>query len=530
MSETEADIVIVGGGPVGMGLAIELGQRDVSCIVVERYAVPQPVPKGQNLTQRTMEHFYFWGVEKQIRAAAPIPFEFGIGGLTAYGELLSDYYFDWYQRDLVRPYYFTDNERLPQYTTEEILRRRAAELASVTTYYDWSVEEVQQNKSGVQVTAANKSQANTITLRGKYVVGCDGSHSMVREQAGIEQERSEHDMLMVLLVFRSSQLNELLKRYPKKSFFKVLHPELDGYWKFFGRVDTGETWFFHAPVPAGTTEDNFDFRNYVQTAVGAEFDCEFSYTGIWDLRIATAETYRKERIFIAGDAAHSHPPYGGYGINTGFEDAKNLGWKIAATLEGWGDSALLDTYSYERQPVFKSTAKDFIENFIDSDRTFLRKYSGEGDKAVFEQAWKDFGHGAGSQIHSFEPNYEGSNIILGPVDGICSAIGTHVYKARAGHHLPPQELSTGQNVFEALGDGFSLLAFDIDDHQIKAFEQTADKLNIPLTVIRDNFADGRKAYESQLILIRPDQFIAWAGNECPGDKVALLKRTGVGIR
>ena len=122
----ETEVIIVGGGPVGFGLALELGLRGISCVVVERYVTPQPIPKGQNLTQRTMEHFRAWGLEKEVRAAAPIPVEFGIGGLTAYGSLLSEYHYDWYQRALVRPYYVCDNERLPQYSTEAALRARAA--------------------------------------------------------------------------------------------------------------------------------------------------------------------------------------------------------------------------------------------------------------------------------------------------------------------------------------------------------------------------------------------------------------------
>ena len=114
--------------------------------------------------------------------------------------------------------------------------------------------------------------------------------------------------MMVLLVFRSHQLHELLKRYPGKSYYNVLQPELNGYWKFFGRVDLGTTWFFHAPVPPGTTRDNFDFASYLHEAVGATFDVEFEHIGFWDLRFAIADSYRAGRIFIAGDAAHSHPP------------------------------------------------------------------------------------------------------------------------------------------------------------------------------------------------------------------------------
>ena len=165
---------------------------------------------------------------------------------------------------------------------------------------------------------------------------------------------------MVLLVFRSQGLHRLLERYPGKSYYNVLHPDLEGYWKFFGRVDLGSTWFFHAPVPPGTTKDNFDFRQYLHAAVGTEFDVDVDYVGFWDLRFAIANSYRNKRIFIAGDAAHSHPPYGGYGINLGLEDAKNLGWKLAAALEGWAGPKLLDSYDEERRPVFQSTARDFI--------------------------------------------------------------------------------------------------------------------------------------------------------------------------
>src|ERR1700744_2986729 len=110
-------VIIVGGGPVGMRLAIDLAQRGVRCIVIERYAQPQQVPKGQNLTQRTMEHFHFWKIEKALRAARTIPLGYGIGGLTAYGTLLSGYHYSWLQRDLVDEFYVTQNERLPQYRT-----------------------------------------------------------------------------------------------------------------------------------------------------------------------------------------------------------------------------------------------------------------------------------------------------------------------------------------------------------------------------------------------------------------------------
>src|SRR4051812_33509056 len=272
VSGYDAQVVIVGGGPVGMGLAIELGQRGVRCAVVERYREPQPIPKGQNLTQRTIEHFHFWGAEEALRAARTIPPSYGIGGLTAYGTLLGPYAYDWLQRDLVQPFYYTANERLPQYATEAVLRRRAAELAGVELLYGWEAQEISAVDGGATVTVEERDGDGRREVRAIYAVGCDGSRSLVREQAGLRQTRTDHDRLMVLLVFRSERLHELLGRYPGKSYFNVLQPQLEGYWKFFGRVHLDNTWFFHAPVPSGTNADNFDFRAYLHDAVGQTFD------------------------------------------------------------------------------------------------------------------------------------------------------------------------------------------------------------------------------------------------------------------
>ena len=134
----------------------------------------------------------------------------------------------------------------------------------------FTAREITQDATGANVIVAS-ADGELQHLRASYVVGCDGARSLVREQAGLTQTFSDHEIRMALLVFRSDRLNELLAHFKGKSFFNVLHPELDGYWRFFGRVDTGETWFFHAPVPAGTTRDNFDFHAYLQEVVGAPF-------------------------------------------------------------------------------------------------------------------------------------------------------------------------------------------------------------------------------------------------------------------
>jgi 4-hydroxyisophthalate hydroxylase len=512
-SRQSFDVIVVGGGPVGLGLAIELGQRGHTVAVIERYHAPQPIPKGQNLTQRTVEHFHFWGCEPELRAARIVPRNVSTGGLVCYKTLLSGYHHDWMQRSQVRPYYFCDNERLPQYATEAVLRARAAQIATISIFYGTTAATLVQDAAGVEVTIdAVDGSDERRTLFARYCVGCDGSRSVVREAAGIPQTKSDHDKVMVLLVFRSPELHQLLAHLPERSVYNALHPDLDGYWRFFGRVDMGIEWFFHAPVPAGTTKDNFDFACLLQEAVGQPFAHDLTYVGFWDLRFALADRYRNGRIFIAGDAAHSHPPYGGYGINTGFEDARNLGWKLSAALQGWAGEGLLQSYEAERQPVFASTARDFIEAFIVEDRAFLAHYAPERDAAEFEQAWQ-LRNADSTAVTAFEPNYEGSAITCGAPDlqpgAHPSARGSHQFFARAGHHLAPATLADGANVYDRLGPGFTLLVSDAYAVCAQAFQIAAAARGMPLTILQDNGGAANARYGAGIILVRPDQFVAW---------------------
>jgi 4-hydroxyisophthalate hydroxylase len=517
-------VVIVGGGPVGLALAVELGQRGIACALVERRREPQRIPKGQNLTQRSVEHFYFWGVAAALRAARILPPSYPMSGIVAYRDLNNEYWSAPPLREIVNPYYFQKNERLPQYQAEHVLRARLARLANVETRFGWVAEAISQTAAGVEVAIAEDGGRGRAFLHADYAVGCDGAHSIVREQAGIARAGADFEQLMVLALFRSCALHEALERFPPRSTYRVIHPDLNGYWQFFGRVDVGESWFFHSPVPANTTRDNYDFHALLQKAAGFPFACAFDYVGFWDLRIAVAETYQAGRIFIAGDAAHSHPPYGAYGLNNGLDDVANLGWKLAAKLDGWGSDALLASYGEERRPIFKETAEDFIEAGIRRDREFLRRYSPERDPEEFTRAWQDQTSAIGPNVMTYEPHYEGSPIVFGPPGGASSAHGSHTFKARAGHHLPPQLLSSGRNVFEELGGAFTLLAFDGQDAAVAAFAHAAKLLRVPLKIVRDSYDRGRRAYEAKFILVRPDRYIAWTADHPPGDAAALLAK------
>ena len=262
-------VVIVGGGPVGVALAVELGLRGISCALVERRLEPQLIPKGQNLTQRSMEHFHSWGVADEVRAVRMLPPEFPMSGIVSYRDLNNEYWYAPPLREIVNSYYFEPNERLPQYLVENVLRKRLAQIGSVEARFGWTAETIEQDASSARVTIA-KDGAKDI-LEADYVVGCDGSHSTIRRQIGIERSGADFDQIMVLALFRSRELHEKLKRFPPRSTYRVLHPDLNGYWQFFGRVDVGERWFFHSPVPANTTRDNYDFHALLEKSAGFPF-------------------------------------------------------------------------------------------------------------------------------------------------------------------------------------------------------------------------------------------------------------------
>jgi len=482
---------------------------------------------------RTLEHFYFWHCVDELRAARLLPPGYPIGGVSAYGNLMSPYWSGAIAgRSRPNPFYFQANERLPQYLTEEVLRSRAADLPSVTFLFERTANVIEQDDNGVRVTVSSQVWPyEDEVIEADYAVGCDGARSFVRDTLGIERHGTDFDTRMVLAVFSSPELHAGLERLGDRTTYRVVNPDLKGAWQFFGRVEVGLSWFFHAPVAKDTTADDHEYiHGLMEQAAGFSFPVEFEHIGFWNLRIDVADTYRKERIFIAGDAAHGHPPYGGQGLNNGLEDVTNLGWKLAAKLSGWGGEALLDSYSQERQVVFAEIGEDIIAGGIKREAKWLELHSPERDRADFEEAWKQRTAGGSEQDRpqqgDIDPNYEGSPVVFGPPDGRTGVHSTLELKARAGHHLAPQPLSSGRNVYEELGTGFTLLALDADDQSVKAFAHAAESAGVPLTILSDTFAGGRENYGSRLVLIRPDQFVAWTGDDAPSADLIIRKVVG----
>jgi len=537
--DTDIDpIVIIGAGPTGTALALDLALRDTPSVLVERYEKLQHIPKGQNLTQRTGEHFKSWGITSEIRQATLIPPEYGNEGMVAYGTLLSEYHYDWFKRATVREFYAADNERLPQFETERILRERASEFDYIKMYKGWTYLSHQESANGVQVTLKRTHGEEIKEITASYIVGCDGARSSVREATSITQSSSDTQRRMALLVFHSPSLHNMLEaRYPGKTIFNVLSPEHQGYWQFFGRVDLNANWFFHAPVPNDALIDEFDYEHLLHSAVGAEFDFTLNHKAFWDLRFTHADVYRSGRTFIAGDAAHSHPPYGGYGVNTGFEDARNLSWKLAAQLHGWGTEALLDSYTSERHPVFASTRDDFILAMINSDAKFLSRYSPGTDKQAFTQAWQARATGGQREVAGFVPHYIGSPIVHSygadkDQPQTPGAKALHLHRPVAGAHLSPRLFANAEVDFDELSNNFTLLLpAELEAIRTK-FQEAADAAGIALKCLSKiefsnpslvDIKDSNSVIES-CVLVRPDHFIGWV--EQKNDRDFILNSNG----
>ena len=392
--------------------------------------------------------------------------------------------------------------------------------------FGWSADRLVQDAHGVTVEIGERNGSGRMTLRGEFAVGCDGSHSIVRDQAGITQTLSDHDRLMVLLVFKSAKLHELLKRYPGKSFYNVLHPDLKGYWKFFGRVDLGTTWFFHAPVPPGTTKDNFDFKRLVcmkRLAPSSTSPSITSASGICAsqrpttiARVACSWPATPRTATRPMAATASTPASRTRAISAG---------SLRRRLQGWGGERLLDSYDAERRPVFESTARDFIEKSIETDRAFVRDLrSGSATLPPSTPAGRD---APPARAPRSTPS---SRTIAAHRSSSARRAPRPTPRARTPSRRSPDIISRRKCCRPAATCSRSLGQVSASSRSMRRTRPSQRScrqlkpIKIPLKIIRDTFADKRTAYEAKLILVRPDHFVAWCANEAPADARAILRK------
>ncbi len=541
-----AKVLIVGGGPAGLVIAIELGRRGVPCVVFDIGKEPPTFPKANSTTSRTMEHFRRLGLSKEIRTL----------GLPADHAPDISYHTHYADYELARRRWPTWNEiaaqprpadprwptpepmhRGQQIRVEAVLRRTAASYPAIELRFGWKVESVAETEDGVSCVARPVEGGESETFSAGYLVGSDAARSVVRQFMGVEYEGVGSEDRE----FLGGKMLATWLYMPK--FYDVVRCDLSWqYWAMnpqrFGAliaIDGKGEFVLHTQLPKGV-EGSLDFaRAAVEITVGRKFEYEIRGIAEWMAGfMLVAQKYASKRMFLAGDAAHLFTPAAGLGYNTSVDDASNLGWKLAAVCQGWGGPKLLESYELERKPIaHRNTgfARGIADYFKTIPMTPLIEQAGpEGDEArrkfgvwLDEVGEKEFN---APGIH-FGVYYAESNIVAHE-PGPRPPDDPHWYvpHAQPGARAPHAWVADYEALFDRFGPDFTLLKLDRTADS-SAFEASAKARGLPLKVVSVADEAVRKLYAANLVLIRPDQHIAWRGDSAPTDTAALLaKATG----
>jgi hypothetical protein len=380
-------------------------------------------------------------------------------------------------------------------------------------------------------TVRDVRTGETRTIAVKYLVGTDGGASTVRQKVGIKMTGEPVLTYTTNVVFRCEGLEKL---HNKKPAYRYIFIGPEGTWATLVAINGRDQWRFSLVGDATMrTMTEEEMRQAIVRAVGREFDFEILSLLPWVRRQLVADSYGTKRIFLAGDAAHLTSPTGGFGMNTGIQDAVNLSWKLAARLEGWGGDTLLDSYEIEQRPVAirnveESTgnlkrmlnprvAKPPKELFDDTpEGEKARKEFGDNYTEAMKREWFSIGIHLGYM-------YEGSPIIV--PDGTPQppdTVQTYTQTARPGSRAPHVWLEKDVSTLDLFGKEFVLLRFGDDAPAGEGLAKAAKERKVPLKIVTINNAEARAAYERKLVLVRPDGQSAWRSDSEPADPLHII--------
>ena len=513
-SKENTSVVIVGAGPVGLGLACELGQRGVDCLLIERRDGAINVPKQSMVSARNMEFCRRWGIAQTVRTAVwpeSHSRDFVYLENMRGKELLRFKVPSFAQRDK-RDFTPETACPCPQIYFDPILSRHARTFPSVQLAYNTRLDGFSQNRDGVTVQVTDMAGGTAGTLRADYLVGCDGPAGLVRETLGIGLEGLGAIAHSVNLFFRSAALSESHDKGWAR-FYRVI--DETGCWAELIPIDGKELWRLTVfDKPLSVADPDFLLRKLA----GGEFAYEMLSVSPWERRDYVARSYGNGRIFIAGDAAHECSPTGGIGMHTGLEEIVNLGWKLAAMIEGWGGPALLASYEAERRPIAMRNVGLATRSF-NAIAAIPGWREGTTDWQV-NPAWLSVPEHI--KLHYC---YDSSPI--------CVPDGTPAFEAdpkqfvpstRPGTRAPHVWMSDERSTLDLFGDGFVLLRLGDQPPSTAPLLETAAERRVPLREVVIADPDIAALYERPLVLVRPDGHVAWRGDACPADAGAVLDR------
>lgn len=536
-----ADVLIVGAGPVGLTLAMDLAAHGVSVILCEtrRFAEP-PSVKCNHVSSRTMEQFRRLGVAQKLRDAG-LPADYPndvVFRTSATGTELAripipcrrDRYTETEGPDARWPTPEPPH-RINQIYLEPILLRHTAALPGVQLLNRTQFTAFTQDCKGVSVTATDLDSQATRHIRCRYMVGCDGGGSAVRKQIGARLEGTAVIQRVQSTFIRAPQLRALIPGKPAWSYY-AMNPRRCG--TMFA-IDGQETWLVHNHLNADEPEfDSVDRDRSLREilGVGPDFSYEIISKEDWVGRRLVANRFREGRVFLAGDAAHLWVPYAGYGMNAGIADALNLSWLLSACVQGWGDDGILDAYEAERLPITEQVsnfAMEHAQKMIRARRAVPQDIEApgpEGDALRAEMGREAYDLNvqqfccAGLNFGYF---YTGSPIIVADGEHTPPAysMGGFTPSTVPGCRAPHFWLTDGRSLYDAFGPGYTLLRFD-RSADVSALERAARAYDMPLTVVDIDAAEVPPAYMHRLVLCRADQHVAWRGAYVPPDAYELV--------
>ena len=344
-------VLIVGAGPVGLALAGELGWRGVPCTLIEKTDGAIEQPKMDIVGPRTMEFCRRWGIADWVRDA-PYPGDYPqdcvyVTGLNGYE--LGRERFPGRAQETCPPQSPQKRERVPQDMFDPILRRFVGTFPHVRLRYGSELTAFAETADGVVAQVRDAATGETDDITADYLVGTDGGASLVRERAGITMSGNPALTYTTNVMFRCADFPSL---HDKGRGYRFIFIGPEGTWLTIVAINGGDRFRMSIVGSADkVTHTEADIRNALERAMGRAFDYEILSVMRWVRRELVADSYGTQRVFIAGDAAHLMSPTGGFGMNTGIQDAVDLGWKLEAALRGWGGDELLRSYELERRPV-----------------------------------------------------------------------------------------------------------------------------------------------------------------------------------
>jgi 2-polyprenyl-6-methoxyphenol hydroxylase-like FAD-dependent oxidoreductase len=523
----DTQVLIVGAGPVGLTLAVDLGRRGVRCLLIERKDAPQRLPKMERCNARTMEIFRRMGLAGRFRAAglpADVPMDvFIVTSLTEPPLLHLPYPSVAQAKQQIaacndgtlplEPY-----QLISQYTVEPLLKAVADADPNVTVRYGCEFVSFSQDADGI--TAELNDGGKTSVVRAQYLAGCDGGASQVRKQLGIALQGEGNILQLRQALYRC---DELFDRIPigKGRHYHVA----DTHATQLILQDDTRHFTLHSVV-----EKDEDMATMFEKTIAMPLRYEMQWVGEWRQNLLLAERFAERRVLLAGDAVHLMIPTGGLGMNSGVGDAVDLGWKLAATLHGWGGPGLLASYEAERRPVgqnnvaasrFASMGRRKWRSQVRADvRYNAPEAAAERARlvAIADVEQRKSNEMTGAELGYF---YVSPLIASEPGDPPPYDFIEYTPSTQPGVRLPHVWLADGSALQDRIGDGYTLLRLGGSQADAGALERAFAAIGAPFTIKDVPDRPARDIYGRDLLLIRPDLHVAWRGNRLPDEPERL---------